>query len=64
MVAVDLDEVLGAFVPSLCEYHNEQYGTKLKLSDFFSYRFRDVSSIIKDVKYAIFFYMKSYSDTS
>ncbi|CAN8061964.1 unnamed protein product [Agarophyton chilense] len=42
VIAVDLDEVLGDFVTSLCSFHNERYGTSLKQSDFFSYRFCDV----------------------
>lgn len=42
LIAVDLDEVLGSFVAPLCEFHNETYGTSLKLSDFTSYRFCEV----------------------
>lgn len=42
IIAVDLDEVLGSFVSALCEFHNKRFGTKLKLSDFFSYRFSKV----------------------
>lgn len=41
-IAVDLDEVLGAFVAALCTFHNEKYGTSLTVSDFFCYRFREV----------------------
>lgn len=43
VVAVDLDEVLGSFVQALCNYHNEKYATNLKLSDFHSYTFAEVS---------------------
>mmetsp|Transcript_21266 Transcript_21266/g.34574 ORF Transcript_21266/g.34574 Transcript_21266/m.34574 type:complete len:249 (+) Transcript_21266:4178-4924(+) len=42
VIAVDLDEVLGGFVPSLCGFHNEKYGTDFVLEDFHSYRFCEV----------------------
>ena len=42
VIAVDLDEVLGEFVPQLLQYHNAHYGTSLRLSDFHSYQFMDV----------------------
>eukprot|EP00172_Hildenbrandia_rubra_P002934 Plantae.Rhodophyta-Hildenbrandia_rubra.ctg4181.p1 GENE.Plantae.Rhodophyta-Hildenbrandia_rubra.ctg4181~~Plantae.Rhodophyta-Hildenbrandia_rubra.ctg4181.p1 ORF type:complete len:204 (+),score=25.49 Plantae.Rhodophyta-Hildenbrandia_rubra.ctg4181:224-835(+) len=42
VVAVDLDEVLGHFIPPLADFHNENYGTKLTVSDFHSYRFCEV----------------------
>mmetsp|Transcript_23730 Transcript_23730/g.40866 ORF Transcript_23730/g.40866 Transcript_23730/m.40866 type:complete len:244 (+) Transcript_23730:37-768(+) len=42
IVAVDLDEVLGQFVVSLTTFHNEKYGTELKLEHFHSYRFCEV----------------------
>lgn len=42
VVALDLDEVLGAFLPALIRFHNDKYGTEYKLDDFFSYRFCDV----------------------
>jgi hypothetical protein len=41
-IAVDIDEVLGLFVPALCDFHNETYGTTLSPADFTSYRFCDV----------------------
>ncbi len=41
-IAVDIDEVLGLFVPALCDFHNEKYGTALSPADFRSYRFCDV----------------------
>jgi len=41
-IAVDLDEVLGAFVEGLAVFHNERYGTKLTSADFRSYHFADV----------------------
>lgn len=42
VLALDLDEVLGSFVSPLCDYHNEKYGTSLKVSDFHSYVFSQV----------------------
>ena len=44
IVAVDLDECLGKFVPPLAEFHNEAYGTSLQLKDFHSYHFCQVGS--------------------
>lgn len=38
-VGVDLDEVLADFLPSLMDYHNENYGTDFKKEDFHSYQF-------------------------
>lgn len=42
VVAVDLDEVLGEFVPQLIQFHNNAYDTALQLSDFHSYEFHQV----------------------
>eukprot|EP00744_Colponema_vietnamica_P017938 GILI01025271.1.p1 GENE.GILI01025271.1~~GILI01025271.1.p1 ORF type:complete len:220 (+),score=75.12 GILI01025271.1:62-721(+) len=42
VLAVDLDEVLGQFVPALVEYHNLKYGSTLQLADFHSYSFHEV----------------------
>ena len=42
VIAVDLDEVLGEFVPQLLQYHNSHYGTSLQLGDFHSYNFMEV----------------------
>ena len=42
VVAVDLDEVLGHFIPALCDFHNETYETDLTLADFHSYSFHEV----------------------
>merc|ERR1711934_8441 len=41
-IGVDLDEVLGGFVPALIEWHNHTYGTEITLEGFHSYRFCDV----------------------
>lgn len=41
-VAVDLDEVLGAFVESLAAWHNATHGSALTAADFHSYHFADV----------------------
>lgn len=45
VIAVDVDEVLCSFIPAICNYHNEKFGTSLKPSGFFSYRFSDVSHV-------------------
>ena len=42
VIAVDLDEVLGEFVPSLLAFHNATYATSLTLSSFHSYLFHEV----------------------
>lgn len=42
VLAVDVDEVLAAFMPALVAFHNDTYGTALKPSDFFSYQFHEV----------------------
>lgn len=42
MLAVDLDEVLGDFVPQLVLFHNERYGTSLRNEDFHTYHFANV----------------------
>jgi hypothetical protein len=42
VIAVDLDEVLGDFIPALVAWHNDRYQTKLVPSDFFSYTFKEV----------------------
>ena len=42
VVAVDLDEVLGAFVEALALWHNEKHATALTAADFHSYEFHKV----------------------
>jgi len=42
VIAVDLDEVLGGFVPAFLRFLNEKHGSNWKESDFFSYRFSQV----------------------
>lgn len=42
IVAVDIDEVLFPFVDEFAKHHNELYGTKLRQSDFTSYKFEEV----------------------
>lgn len=37
VVAVDLDEVLGQFVPQLCAFHNDTYGSTLTPEAFTCY---------------------------
>ena len=41
-VAVDLDEVLGGFLPALTQWHNRVYGTSFELSDYKSYSYCDL----------------------
>eukprot|EP00946_MAST-07B_sp_MAST-7B-sp1_P004417 g4417.t1 len=42
VVAVDLDEVLGGFLPALTKWHNRVYGTDFALSDYQSYSYCDL----------------------
>ena len=42
VIGVDLDEVLGGFVPAIALWHNDTYGTSLSAADFHSYKFSDV----------------------
>ena len=42
VLAVDIDEVLGAFLPALIRWHNDTHGTSLSLGDFNSYWFCEV----------------------
>jgi len=42
VVAVDIDEVLAHFIPSLAEFHNEAYGSDFKVEDFSDYAFHNV----------------------
>lgn len=39
LIAVDLDEVLGQFLPAVIKWHNEEYDTNHTLTDYFSYHF-------------------------
>jgi len=42
VLAIDLDDTLGPLIQSIAEFHNEFYGTCLKIEDFISYQFVDV----------------------
>jgi hypothetical protein len=42
VLAIDVDEVLGRFVPVLAEFHNATYSTTLTADDFHSYNFVEV----------------------
>lgn len=42
VLAIDVDEVLALFIPSLAVFHNEQYGTSLESEHFVSYEFHHV----------------------
>jgi len=41
-IAVDLDQVLGNFLPALIKFHNTTYKTKLKPKDFTTYHLWEV----------------------
>ena len=41
-IAVDVDEVLAQFIPSLADFHNAKYGTSLTVESFTSYEFHKV----------------------
>eukprot|EP00823_Brevimastigomonas_motovehiculus_P007971 TRINITY_DN712_c5_g1_i1.p1 TRINITY_DN712_c5_g1~~TRINITY_DN712_c5_g1_i1.p1 ORF type:complete len:330 (-),score=113.15 TRINITY_DN712_c5_g1_i1:262-1251(-) len=65
VIASDLDEVLGQFLPMLIQFHNDTYKTKYQLSDFFSYYFPDVwggSSKEADEKMCMFFKSTYFQD--
>ena len=42
VTGIDLDEVLGGFVPAIALWHNATHGTELTADDFHSYKFCDV----------------------
>lgn len=42
VIAVDIDEVLAGFLPSLINFHNDTYNSSLTMEDFFSYEFHHV----------------------
>lgn len=42
VLAIDVDEVLAAFLPALCSFHNDTYGSQLSIQDFHSYNFHEV----------------------
>ncbi|GBG28650.1 Hypothetical Protein FCC1311_048712 [Hondaea fermentalgiana] len=42
VVALDIDEVLGGFLPALLKFYNKKHDTSYKLDDFFSYKFCEV----------------------
>jgi 5'(3')-deoxyribonucleotidase len=42
VLAIDIDEVLADFMPSLVKFHNDTYNTSLTPKDFHSYQFHDV----------------------
>lgn len=41
-IGIDLDDVLGQFIPALIEFHNNKYGTDIKFEKFNSYKFWEV----------------------
>lgn len=42
LIAVDIDEVLSPFISGLVEWHNLQFGTVYRVSDFTSYNFHHI----------------------
>jgi 5'(3')-deoxyribonucleotidase len=42
VIAVDVDEVLANFIPSLASFHNEVYNTSLTIDDFSPFFYKDV----------------------
>ncbi len=42
VIAVDIDEVLAQFMPTLARFHNDNYNTSLDVEDFRSYKFHEV----------------------
>jgi uncharacterized HAD superfamily protein len=42
VVAVDVDEVLAHLIPTLCEFHNDRYGSSYSAADMHSYAFHEV----------------------
>jgi 5'(3')-deoxyribonucleotidase len=42
VVAVDLDEVLGGFLPSLTRWHNRTFETNFQLEDYQTYSYNDL----------------------
>lgn len=41
-IALDLDEVLGQFLPALIEYYNDTYKTDWKIEEFYTYYFWEI----------------------
>lgn len=42
IIAVDVDEVLAAFIPAVADFHNTVYSTSLCAASFHSYEFDKV----------------------
>jgi len=47
-IGIDIDEVLGHFLPALTEFHNCTYGTNLKVEQFHSYNFWEICGGTKE----------------
>lgn len=47
-IGIDLDEVLGHFLPAFIEFHNNTYGTDLKPEQFHSYYFWEILGVTKE----------------
>jgi 5'(3')-deoxyribonucleotidase len=62
VIAVDVDEVLANFVPSLASFHNDVYKTNLTINDFDAYFYKDVwgGSEVETMGKLSLFYNSSY----
>lgn len=62
IIAIDIDEVLAQFIPSLADFHNELYGTSLQSHEFTSYYFHEVwgGSIEETQEKIIAFFQSQY----
>jgi uncharacterized HAD superfamily protein len=49
-IGIDIDEVLAKFIVAFAEYHNKQYETSLKESDFSSYNLEGVLGVTTEEK--------------
>lgn len=41
-IAIDIDDVLVEFVPSLARWYNDKFGTNLKKEDFYTFAFHEI----------------------
>jgi deaminated glutathione amidase len=48
VLAIDIDEVLAAFIPTLCKFYNQKHGLDFTASSFFSYEFHYVMQCTPD----------------
>jgi 5'(3')-deoxyribonucleotidase len=48
IVGIDLDDTLAASLDSFIEFHNEEYGTKLKFEDFKAYTLNEIIGLPRE----------------